>query len=150
MPLPVVRAMGDTRRRYEHHGVARVTENDETALIELERRLQEAVRQHDRASLEALLGDEFRTTGSSRLGTVDRDEWLALATEGIEWVSFEFRSARSMVLGDVGVVASVVNRRGTVAGEDTSGEFATIDTWLRREGRWRIINRVVLPLELDR
>jgi hypothetical protein len=123
--------------------------SDEELLVDLERQLQEAVRRHDRRSLEDLLSEDFRTTGSSRLGTVDRDQWLQLATKGIEWDSFEFRSAKCIVLGDVGVVASVVNRQGTVAGEDASGEFATVDTWLRREGRWHIVNRVVLPFEPD-
>jgi len=124
-----------------------MTRGDQEMLIDLERHLQDAVRRHDRRSLEDLLSEEFRTTGSPHLGTVDRDRWLELVTEGIEWDSFEFRSAKCMVLGDVGVVASVVNRRGTVAGRDTSGEFATVDTWLRREGRWQIVNRVVLPFE---
>jgi hypothetical protein len=123
--------------------------SDEDLLVNLERELQEAVRRHDRASLESLLSEEFRTTGSSRLGTVDRGRWLDLATGGIEWDSFEFRSAKCMVLGDVGVVASVVNRQGAVAGQDTSGEFATVDTWVRRDGRWQVINRVVLPIEPD-
>jgi hypothetical protein len=49
----------------------------------------------------------------------------------------------------VGVVASVVNRVGQAGSEHTNGEFATVDTWLRREGRWRIINRVVLPFAPD-
>ena len=123
--------------------------SDEELLVDLERQLQEAVRRHDRRSLEDLLSEDFRTTGSSRLGTVDRDQWLQLATKGIEWDSFEFRSAKCIVLGGVGVVASVVNRQGTVAGEDASGEFATVDTWLKREGRWQIVNRVVLPFEPD-
>jgi Domain of unknown function (DUF4440) len=122
---------------------------DEELLVDLEGQLQEAIRSHDRRSLEVLLAEEFRTTGSFDLGTVDRREWLELATGGIEWNSFEFRSAKCMVIGDVGVVASVVNRQGTMAGQDTSGEFATVDTWLRREGRWQIINRVVLPFEPD-
>ena len=30
--------------------------------------------------------------------TVDRNQWLELATQGIEWHSFEFRSAKCMVL----------------------------------------------------
>jgi hypothetical protein len=127
-----------------------MTRNDEELLVDLERQLQDAVQRHDRDSLQSLLAAEFRTTGSSDLGTVDRDQWLDLATQGIEWESFEFRSAKCMVLGDVGVVASVVNRRGTIAGQDRSGEFATVDTWLRREDRWQIINRVVLPLDADR
>jgi hypothetical protein len=126
-----------------------MTVDDERMLIDMEHQLQEAVRRHDRRTLDSLLAEEFRTTGSSDLGTVDRDQWLELATEGIDWYSFEFRSAKCIVLGDVGVVASVVNRRGSMAGRDTSGEFATIDTWLRREERWRIINRVVLPFEPD-
>ena len=126
-----------------------MTASDEDLLVNLERELQEAIRRHDRASLESLLSEEFRTTGSSRLGTVDRGRWLDLATGGIECDSFEFRSVKCMSLGDVGVVASVVNRQGTVAGQDTSGEFATVDTWVKRDGRWQIINRVVLPLEPD-
>jgi hypothetical protein len=126
-----------------------MTADDERTLIDLEHQLQEAVRLHDGSTLDGLLAEEFRTTGSIDLGTVDRDQWLELATKGIEWSSFDFRSARSMVLGDVGVVVSVVNRVGQMAGQDTSGEFATVDTWLRREGRWRIINRVVLPFEPD-
>jgi hypothetical protein len=123
--------------------------DDEGALIDLERQLQEAVRRHDRSTLDALLAEEFRTTGSVALGTVDRDLWLQLATEGIEWSSFEFRSAKAIALGDVGVVASVVTRVGSIAGQEARGEFATVDTWLRRQGSWRIINRVVLPLEAD-
>jgi hypothetical protein len=126
-----------------------MTGEEESLLVDLERQLQDAVRRHDRRSLESFLAEEFRTTGSSHLGTVGRDRWLDLATEGIEWDSFEFRTARCMVLGAVGVVASVVNRRGTIAGQDTSGDFATVDTWVRREGRWQIINRVALPLQRE-
>jgi hypothetical protein len=126
-----------------------MTTEDERTLIDLEHQLQEAVRRHDRSTLEGLLAEEFRTIGSVELGTVDRDRWLALATEGIEWTAFDFRSATSMVLGEVGVVASVVNRVGQAGSEHTNGEFATVDTWLRRDGRWRIINRVVLPFAPD-
>jgi hypothetical protein len=126
-----------------------VTGSDEELLVELERQLQRAIRSHDRRSLEGLLAEEFRTTGSSHLGTVDRDQWLELTTEGIEWNSFEFRSAKCVVIDDLGVVASVVNRQGTVAGQHTSGEFASVDTWLRRNDRWLIVNRVVLPLDPD-
>jgi Domain of unknown function (DUF4440) len=126
-----------------------MTGSDEELLVELESQLQRAIRSHDRGSLESLLADEFRTTGSSHLGTVDRNQWLELATEGIEWNSFEFRSAKCVVIGDLGVVASVINRQGTVSGRHTSGEFASVDTWLRRNDRWRIVNRVVLPLEPD-
>jgi len=124
-----------------------MTEKDEELLMDMERQLQRAIRGHDRRSLEGLLAKEFRTTGSAYLGTVTRDEWLELTTEGIEWNSFEFRSAKCVVIGDIGVVASVINRQGTVSGEHTSGEFASIDTWLRRSDRWQIINRVVHPLE---
>jgi uncharacterized protein DUF4440 len=127
-----------------------MTEGDEERLMDLERQVQRAIRSHDRESLESFLAEEFRTTGSSRLGTVDRDQWLELATEGIEWNSFETRSAKCVVIGDLGVVASIVNREGTVGGEHTSGEFASVDTWLRRKDRWLIVNRVVLPLERDR
>src|SRR6266542_769146 len=100
-----------------------MTGSDEELLVELESQLQRAIRSHDRGSLESLLADEFRTTGSSPLGTVDRNQWLELATEGIEWNSFEFRSAKCVVIGDLGVVASVINRQGTVSGRHTSGEF---------------------------
>lgn len=126
-----------------------MTGSDEELLMDLERQLQRAIRSHDRRSLEGLLADEFRTTGSSHLGTVDRNQWLELATQGIEWNSFEFRSAKCVVIGDLGVVASVINRQGTVSGQHSSGEFASVDTWLRRNDHWRIVNRVVLPLEPD-
>jgi len=126
-----------------------MTESDEELLVDLERELQRAIRSHDRRSLEGLLAEEFRTTGSSELGAVDREQWLELTTEGVEWNAFEFRSAKCVVVGDIGVVASVVNREGTVAGQHTSGEFASVDTWLRRNDRWQIVNRVVLAIEPD-
>jgi len=126
-----------------------MTESDEERLVDLDRELQRAIRSHDRRSLEGLLAEEFRTTGSSELGAVDREQWLELTTEGVEWNAFEFRSAKCVVVGDIGVVASVVNREGTVAGQHTSGEFASVDTWLRRNDRWQIVNRVVLAIEPD-
>src|SRR5207245_4094085 len=37
--------------------------------------------------------------------------------QGIDWDSVELRSAKSIALGDVGVLASVVNRQGNGGGE---------------------------------
>ena len=74
-----------------------------------------------------------------------RAHWLAMLPDYVVH-SWEVREQRVDIEGDVGLVCSLVDMRATVMGEDRSGLFVLTDTWLARDGEWRVWRRHSAPL----
>lgn len=114
---------------------------DRQTLIDLSKAWMRAWIDRDRATLEALLDDDFVLTVSSRPDLpVRRDEWLAM-TERYVCTDFRHHWIEPRLFGDVAVVASMATQAATVGPVDRSGAFFLTDVWRRRDGRWRVAAR---------
>jgi acyl-CoA thioester hydrolase len=120
----------------------------EHELAALERSLQRAVADRDRATLERLLGPEFTlTTGRVGHEVRGRAEYLEVTATSYIVESFGFESLDVLELGpDAAVVRSRYVQRASMDGADRSQPYLMTDAWARRPGGWQIVSRHVSPL----
>jgi ketosteroid isomerase-like protein len=107
---------------------------------------REAIEQRDQESAAQFLDAEYALVlVHPAPATVPRAQWLDMLPDYVVH-AWDVREQRVETEGDVGLVCSLVDMRATVLGEDRSGLFVITDTWLAREGEWRVWRRHSAPL----
>jgi ketosteroid isomerase-like protein len=96
--------------------------------------------------------DAMKAADTEKLGSILADDWLGLGYAGekatkqsyLEAVksgketiqSFEFGPMNVKVLGNVAVVQGTDTEKGTSIGKDSSGKYAWMDVFVKRDGKW--------------
>ena len=116
---------------------ARALSTTERTLTRLENEWTRALVQRDTASFRRLLAPRFVYTEDAQVMNKDDVIRGVIGTDRVEWAGNE-----DMIVHDYGataVVTGILALRGT----GTNGAFARryryTDTWLRMNGRWRVI-----------
>jgi ketosteroid isomerase-like protein len=106
-----------------------------------EREVLTALRNADRAALDALLRDDFLITTAGWLREpVGKQAWLD-ATLGAHMLErFDLRVTETRRFGDVAVVLAESSQEGTRNGEPWALTFRYTDVWVLGE-RWRLAAR---------
>ena len=117
--------------------------SSERELIELEKRLQHAVKEHDNSTLQRMVSDDFRLTSyrGHPWGVVLREKWIDYACR-MQWnTEFEFEDVTVHRSTNAAVVISHIKQNGNFEGRDASGIFVTIDLWRLEDSNWKILSR---------
>ena len=96
--------------------------------------------------------DAEKAGDADKLGEVLADDWVMLAYDGKKETkqealadlksgkdkleSFEFGPMDVKVLGNVAVVQGSDTEKSSSGGKDTSGKYAWMDVFVKREGKW--------------
>jgi hypothetical protein len=116
-------------------------------LVRLERDLMRAVKERTLDVCERVLADEFTlVTGRPGAEIRSRAEWLEVTADRYVLDTYEFESIDVSVYGHIAVVRTRHRQSATVDGDDRTGEYLTTDVWIRRGGRWQLVNRHLSPL----
>lgn len=119
-------------------------------LVELEHELIRALQRRDRASLEALVGDDFTlTTGRPGAEVRTRAEWLRISETEYVVDEFEFEELVVQAYGSAAVVRSRYSQRGSMAGARRDTTFRMTDVWVHDGERWRLQARHAQPVAGD-
>ena len=110
----------------------------EQELLDVEHRLTDALRRGNYAELEEFLAPEYALV--SRLGTMPRDEWLAVARD-YNVDDFRFDDIDVHVYGDAAVVRARYWQQAELRGQNLTGTFLLTDVWVRGDGGWKIVSR---------
>jgi hypothetical protein len=107
--------------------------------------LQEAVRTHDRAYLDAAVSDRMIWVLPQSDNGRGKQDWID-ASLGVTWNWFEVDVLRQLNLGDTRVVEFWVRQsRQAVAGEDpdhpVTAAGVVLDVWAVENGAWRLLVR---------
>ena len=99
----------------------------------------------DRALLEQSLAADFSlVSGSGKLQT-RLDFISASSAPGSTVDPFVIREPVEKVWADGAILGGLVDYSGTDAGERFSVTYRFTDVWIRRDGRWQVINAQVTP-----
>jgi hypothetical protein len=113
----------------------------EAELLQLQQHRFERAMAQDVEALERIMADEIRYCHTS--GAVDtKASYLeTVRTGGIKWLEIHPRGMEARVHGDVGVIAGEITQTITVGGgeEPIEMHIRTIDVYLKRDGRWQMI-----------
>ncbi|MDQ0466090.1 hypothetical protein QO010_003883 [Caulobacter ginsengisoli] len=117
----------------------------EKALLQAEDGWMAAMQRRDRSALERYLAPEFSLGG---IGEPERDPlpravWLGNAIEHLKVDTVRFDQSRVTVWGDTAQVHAIFTWSGAYEGEAFTDKVTLIDTWVRRDGRWQVVSRLV-------
>ena len=111
---------------------------DEFALLEIERDWAAAWLAQDAAALDAILADGYIDITRGQIST--KAEILAEVKAGIHKVeACEISDIRVVVFGDHAAVNGLTTAVETLRGKDASGVNRWTDTFVKQDGRWRVV-----------
>jgi hypothetical protein len=117
----------------------------EQAVLQAEDDWMAAMQKRDRAGLERYLAAEFTLggLGEPERPPLPRAVWLDNAVAHLTVDAVHFDQTRASVWGDTAQVHAVFTWSGAYDGERFTDKVTLVDTWIRREGRWRVVSRLV-------
>jgi len=106
------------------------------AVKQLEHAWIDAVKAGDADKLGEILADDWMSIGyTGKMAT--KQETLADVKSGKSKIeSFEFGPMEVKVLGNVAVVQGTDTEKSIQGGKDSSGKWAWMDVFVKREGKW--------------
>ena len=108
------------------------------ALKDLERQWMEGFKNRDEAVLNRVLADDFIFTDDEGQ-TFNKAQYVEAATKTIKVESYSLDDLTTRVYGDTGVVVGRWTGKFTIDGKPSGGDFRFTDTFVKRQGRWRVI-----------
>lgn len=112
----------------------------EQKLRSTEAELCEAFRKGDAKTIERI-EDERYTLTDSRGTVTGRDSDVGEAKKGDpRYGEFRNHSQKLRFYGDTAVVNGITSLKGESGGKAFSGDFQYTDTWVRRNGEWKIVS----------
>ena len=111
----------------------------EQELIKLENDWNNALVKRDVAALSRILADDWTgmdadgavVTKAQALASLKSGEDAFTSAVGDEW--------KVRVCGDAAVVLGRWTVKEQYKGKDVSGQYRSVDTWIRRDGRWQCV-----------
>ncbi len=119
----------------------------EKAVLDLERRLLEALRTRDSATLKSLLANDFLLAGITIAGTKsDKIRYIDWTVKNFELRAFAVEKTMVRVSPAMAVVTYNYKRQANIAGAAADGDFVVTDVWVKRGNDWLLIAHHISPL----
>jgi ketosteroid isomerase-like protein len=110
----------------------------EQALLKMERDWTEALLKKDAATVDKILADDWVFQGPA--GTQTKAQALSeLKSEDSKFDSITQGDMKVRVFGNTAVVTGSDDEKSSYKGKDTSGHYAWIDVFVKRQGRWQAV-----------
>lgn len=118
---------------------ATLNSDAEQKVLEMMRRYVEAYGQNDVAALDKILADDFVFTSSRGIVVTKAQELADIRSREMRTEAATVDEARVRVRGDAAVVTGRATLKGVWHGQDFSGQYRVTATWVKEEGRWRLL-----------
>jgi hypothetical protein len=119
----------------------------EKRILDLERRLMEAIKQRDSVALKHLLADDFMPAGSNITGAQsDKTRFIEWSLKNLELKSYVVEKATVRVYQTTAVVTVHYKQQAVIAGSPSEGNFIATDVWVKRGKRWQAVSHHVSQL----
>ncbi len=127
------------------------TSGDAEQILASERAWAQAPVKGSVADMARLMSDDYveivmesaHGTNKSSWVTTSKSEWVDLVRSGREkYTSVDLRNLKVYVHSDVATVSGEYSQRGTKDGKDISSNGLYVDTWVKRNGEWKVVSSV--------
>lgn len=118
--------------------------SDEAVLAQMTRDGMDAVKRHDTAWMEKHYADEYRWIDPMG-GISNKSEDIA-QSKNLTFESMEMSDMQVRVIGDTGVVTSMITIKGKYMENDISGQYRFTDTYVKRNGEWKLLSAQATPV----
>jgi ketosteroid isomerase-like protein len=124
---------------------------DRAELLALENRWAQAAVKRDADDMAQLMSDDYveitmvtdTAANKTKWKTTGKSEWVELVRSGHEkYESVDLNNLQVYLHGDVATVTGEYRQTGTRDGTDISAAGLYVDTWIRKNGHWKVISSV--------
>jgi ketosteroid isomerase-like protein len=119
--------------------VSQSQEEVKKTLIDLEHTINEATRTKDRAALERIYADDYYCVHSNGAAMNKAAELAKNMSKENAWTDFVLDDVVVRVFGDVGILTGRLTLKGVARGF-TPGARRFTDIFIKRDGRWQLLN----------
>jgi uncharacterized protein (TIGR02246 family) len=113
---------------------------------QLEEELRTAVVKADTSVMERLLADDYTATNLNGL-TRNKAQIIADMKSGAaKTESLTLENVKVRAYGDAAVVTADRTQKGSLRGQDTSGNMREIRVFVKRNGRWQVVATQMTPI----
>jgi len=110
----------------------------EKRILDLERRLMEALKLRDSVTLKRFLADDFILAGLNLSGTQsDKTRYIEWALKNLELKSYNLEKTTVRVYPSTAIVTFNYKRQAIVAGSPADGDFIVTNVWVKRGKLWQ-------------
>jgi ketosteroid isomerase-like protein len=118
--------------------IARDTSQDEHNILRAEAAICDAYEAGDGDALDNRLADDFTLTDSKGAVTNRSQEISAVAHRDPAYLVFKNHDQKVRLYGDAAIVTGVTTLQGHTSNTTFAGDYAYTDTWVNRDGRWKL------------
>jgi ketosteroid isomerase-like protein len=118
---------------------ARDAAGDEKEILRVEALLCRAFESGDAAALRRHMDDRFTQTSSRGEVTGFEQNVDEAARREPRYDVFRNHDQKLRLYGDMAIVLGITTVKGTASGQPFEGDFQYTDTWIRRQGEWKIV-----------
>ena len=129
----------DSRSTQSAASTASPGENDEQALMKIEREWGDAMTKHDMVALDRILGDDHSVISKDGSVHTKAEELANYKSEESSNELSDFEPMKVRVFGDTAVVTGGQREKSHNFGKDTSGLYRWTDVFVKRNGRWQAV-----------
>jgi ketosteroid isomerase-like protein len=119
--------------------VAQSQEAVKRTIIDLEHTINEATRTKDHAALERIYADDYYCVHSNGAAMNKAAELAKNMSKKNAWTDFVLDDVVVRVFGDVGILTGRLTLKGVAKGFKPGARRFT-DIFIRRDGRWQLLN----------
>lgn len=125
--------------------------DDRTQLLALEHKWAQAAVKGDADAMAQLMADDYieitmvtdTAANKTKWKSTGKSEWVELVRSGHEkYESVDLNNLQVYFHGDVATVTGEYRQTGTRDGTDISATGLYVDTWIRKNGQWKVISSV--------
>ena len=142
--LPVTEQTQTTTSAAEETNSDEVVETPaaiEKKVLDLERRMLEAVKTRDSATLKSLLADDFLLAGINIAGEKsDKTRYINWAVKNLELKTYSLDKSTVRVFPATAIVSYNYKRQANIGGTPADGDFVVTDVWVKRANQWVVVS----------
>lgn len=114
-------------------------------LDQLENDWMHAMMKKDKSFLDQIVAPEFTVTGMKYIDSaaVTRSVWMQNTMQDIKIDSVHFLKIKVITTDEVGIVKAQFYWSGTYDESQFADTTSFVDTWVKRNGDWRVISRII-------
>jgi ketosteroid isomerase-like protein len=121
--------------------------DDEQTLMQIENRLSEAFRAGDADTVARIEDEGYTLTNSRALVSHRADDIAEVKKRDPRYDEFRTHDMKVRLYGDTAIVIGIVSLKGTSGGKPFDADMRFTDTFVRRDGEWRIVAAQVTKIE---
>lgn len=119
----------------------------EKKVLDLEKRLLEALKGRDSATLKTLLADDFLFAGINITGAKsDKIRYINWAVKNLELKSFILDKPSVRASPTTAIVIYNYKRQANIGGAPSDGDFVVTSVWVKRGNQWLAVSHHISPL----